>query len=99
MYHTKVNNKRIGPIIVTVLLVLLFGFSLFVGFIAAAFGSQSDVSPGEQAACLICGLAMMGFAVVGLVARLGGTAGGRTLAWCCLGGEILSIGIFAIAGP
>jgi uncharacterized membrane protein len=83
-----------------VLLSLIFITGVLLGIPAAVFGSQSDVSPREQAAALISGIAMIIFGIVGFVATTR-AASGKTLrvSIVCGAGELISFVLLLVFGP
>jgi hypothetical protein len=57
--------KRYRAVLAVLVLVFLAG--LLIGIPMAIFGSQSDTSPGEQAAALFFGVGMIVFSIVGFI--------------------------------
>lgn len=85
---------------VLALLILLFLASIIVGIPIAIFGSQSDVSPGEQAAALWYGVGMVGFGVFG-IARAVKVQSKEALRipLFCAAGAVVSFLLLLVFGP
>lgn len=87
-----------GEKAILVLFILIFAAGIIIGIPMAVFGSQSDVSPGEQAGALVFGAGMIVFGTVGFVGAVKSNARLR-IPLICAGGTIASFLLAWVFGP
>lgn len=84
---------------VLALLILIFLASILIGVPVAIFGSQSDTSPGEQAAALFFGIGLIVSGIWGLVgATRAQSKAGLRVPLVCAGGAIVAFLLVLVYG-